>query len=744
LPSVPIPFGSKPAASGATPSGPQPASAGAKPAAAGTPSGPQAPGGGDGASVDAELGEKVTVALTYTFDATADKTTCDGLGGLTAFLASQGAAALLPSPFSYLAAAGGQAAFADKLTSAKVTLARTGSASVKGGVGGADGSLGVKGEDGVSLESKNDENGKSLTLTIFQSLTGEGALNFAPEKIGLGKIGAAVTGRQELGIVYNMTLDNTDASFKQSLTGSVTLGAFAGMVGSLPAAVREQVQKLLVCLPGATEATVSFELSNNLVNLRQLAIAIDSELNKGSSATAAGVWDAVSNYLKNSDNNFIQFSAKLNLTEKVLGVKASGGADGVSGGVDVSVSRGQEIVLVPPVRLEGGVGGAVSTIAAVAIPGNVLLCDDDEMIKRFGNRRRDLNIDPDEDPKSHPRVDDPPILETFRKIYNRLDSWNTFIRTNNADLYPEFAATFHLDVNRKRWLDELKDRAKKYKEQFRDLSNTDPEKARRKYEDYVLGDIQKEIDDCNRAIAVWYRDKTGSTETIDEIIERVHGGGTELWRAAWKAAILRVNRVLAELWPPAKAATLHWLFQQRARLPHLDLSGGVGDVDYIGSLATGYKGPPKQQVRFNPDKFDVDANLVAPPLAKYAIAADHVSPDKKRVFVLLHNTSIAPLREFCARTHAELIAKEKGYDASDPFDVAIDSPELPHQEFNRLATERLYGLRTKLAEATYLKMIDELTAGGYLVPPNKAVRGDLSESQFKEMTAIMDRYERGA
>ena len=523
-PAVPIPFSSKPAAGGAAPPGPSVAGS-AK---------PPAPGGGGGASVDAEVGEKVTVALTYTFDATADKTTCDGLGGLTAFLASQGAAALLPAPFSNLAAAGGQAAFADKLTSAKVTLAQTGSVSLKGGGGGVDASLSAKAENGVSLESRNDEKGKSLTATLFQSVSGEGAVSFAPDKIGLGKVAGGLGGRQELAIIYNITLDNTDATFKQSLTGSVTLSTFAGMAGSLPAPVRTQVQRLLVCLPGANEATVSFELSNNLVNLRALAVAIDTELNKGSGASASSVWDAISGYLKNSDNSFIQFSAKLNLTEKVLGVKASGGAEGVSGGVDVTISRGQEIVLCPPVKLEGGVGGAVTTIASASIPGNALLCDDDEMIKRFGNRRRDLNLDPDTDPKSEPRVDDAPVLESFKKIYNRLDSWNTFIRSNNADLYPEFNAAFNLDVNRIRWLDELKERGKTYKKEFKDLSNVDPEKARRDYEAYVLGNIQKEINDLNRAIAVWYRDKTGSTETIEEIIERVHGEGTELWREAWK------------------------------------------------------------------------------------------------------------------------------------------------------------------------------------------------------------------
>jgi hypothetical protein len=545
----------------------------------------------------------------------------------------------------------------------------------------------------------------------------------------LGKVGVGLAGRQELAITYNIVLDNTDASFKQSLTGSVTLGTFAGMTGSLPEAVRTQVQRLLVCLPGANEATVSFELSNNLLNLRELALAIDTELNKGSAASASGVWDALSGYLKNSDTSFLQFSAKLNLTEKVLGVKASGSADGVSGGVDISLNRGQEIVLCPPVKLQGGVGGAISTISSVAIPGNVLLCDEDELIKRFGNRRRDLNIDPDNDPKTDPRIDDPPILESFRKIYNRLDSWNTFIHNNNADLYPEFDRVFQLELRRENWLTDLKNRAIEYKKQFRDLSNTPPEKARREYEDYVLGNIGNEINLCNRAIAVWYIDKTGSTETIDEIIERVHGGGTELWRELWKAAILQVNRVLAQTWPPGKAAILQWLGQERARLPHVDLSGGIGELDYIGSLATGYKGPPKQQIGFDPDNFDVDANLVAPPLAKYAIAINHVEPNRKRIFG--RETEITPLNEFSDRTHSELKDRVKGYDPNDLFDVVIDAPELPVQERSRLATECLYGVRARLPEGRYLKLINELTAGGYLGPDSKSVRTDLSEASSK-------------
>jgi hypothetical protein len=369
LPGVPIPIGGgpKPAAG---------ASALATPAAA-TPAVPSAAGAGGGAvSASAEVGKQVSVALTYSFDATADKATCDGLGGLTAFLASQGAAALLPEPFSHLAAVGGQAAFADKLTSAKVTFADTGAITLQGGQGAAKGSVGVKSESGVSIETKTADGKKSITATLFQALSGDASLNFTPEGIGLGKIGAGLGGRQELAIIYDITLDEIDAGVKQSLSGSATLGVFAGMLGSLPAPVREPIRKLLACLPNANEATVSFELSNNVVNLRALAAALDGELNKGAGASASGVWDAVSGFLKNKDNCYIEFSAKLTLTEKVLGVKASAsageGPERISGSAELGVSRGQEIVLCPPTRLlqdDGSGAGPAVGVPGAAPPG---------------------------------------------------------------------------------------------------------------------------------------------------------------------------------------------------------------------------------------------------------------------------------------------------------------------------------------------------------------------------------------
>lgn len=745
LPAVPIPIGGgRPAAAPGGAAGGATATAGTpavkSPAAAsGTPpAAAAAPGGGGSAS--AEAGVKLNVALTYTFDATADKTSCDGLGGLTTFLATQGAAALMPEPFSHLAAAGGQAAFADKLTSAKVTYATTAGVSVKGGAGGGEASLGAKAEQGASLESKTEaDKSRSLTATLFQGVSGEAAIAFAPGGIGISKVGGSLGGRQELAAIYNITRDTLDAKFKQALSGSVTLGVFAGMVGNLPPPVRALVQKILACLPQASEATVSFELSNNVVNLRELAIALDAELDKGAAATAGGVWNAVAGFVRDDKNSSIEFTASLALTEKVLAAKASLPADQVSAGLELNISRGQQIVICPPTRLDttgGPTAAAVTTLSA--LPAALATCDDEELIKLFGNRRRDLGLDPDADPISFPRPDDPPILDSFRRIYNRLDSWNQYIRNHHADLVPDFEARFPLELNRKRWLDDLKERGKQYKEAFRDLANTDPDRARREYEARVLGDIEKQIDDMNRAIAVWYRAATGSTETIDEIIERVHAGGTEDWRAAWRAAILQVNRVLAEFWPAAKGALAGWVVQQRARLPHLDLSGGIGELDYIGSLATGYKGPPKQQVRFNPDKFDVDANLAAPPLAKYAMGHDHLKPDRQRIFG--RQTTIGPLNTFSDQAHGEMTARVKGYDASDPFDVVIEAPELPEQSHARLATERLYSLRRKLPEAQYLRLLDELVAGGFMDADRRGVRQDLSKDEFDRMNSIMDRY----
>ncbi|MGH3823175.1 MAG: eCIS core domain-containing protein [Pseudonocardiaceae bacterium] len=396
--------------------------------------------------------------------------------------------------------------------------------------------------------------------------------------------------------------------------------------------------------------------------------------------------------------------------------------------------------LSPSVVIDGGMSEELilDLCERGLIPRVICIPIEEDMIARFGNRRRDLELDPDEDPETVLRPDDAPIFASFRRMYNRLDSWSIFIRTNHPDLLPEFDAKFRLEDSRKNWLKTLKERTARFKDQFRDLRNTDPERARQEYQKAVLDGIQNEIEAQVRSIAEWFRERTGSTESVDEIIERVHAEGTELWREAWRRAILQVNRVLARLWPPAKTQILIWVGQQRSRRPDLDLSGTVGKLDYIGSLATGFKGPPKQQIRFNPQKFDVDANLNAPPLAKYAIAVDGQTPDRQRIFG--RNTTIVPLNQFSDQAHTELQARATGYDSTDPFDVAIDTPELPTQTRERVATERLFRLRESIGTARYQQMLDEISARGFLTAEGR-IRDNLTQADFDELQAIMDRFD---
>jgi len=363
LPPAPIKFGggqpAAPAQPGSSVPTGQSGGSGVAGGGAGGGGGGGIPGGagGGGAEVEGEFGKKATMSFTYTFDATKDKTSCDGLGGLTALLASQGAAGLLPAPFSNIAAAGGQMAFADKLTSQELVVADTGSISAKGEAGGAKLSASGKAERGVSVKSEIDEKSKDklLTAKLFQGVTGEGAASFAPGDVGVGSIGGSLGGKMELSVIYNMTKDSLNGNFKQTLSGSITIGLTSGLesaVNQLPSVIREkargQLQSVLksVNMTDLTEASVSFEFSSVVDNLASLGSALDSELNKGSGASATGVWGAVSSFVKNPANVYTEYNAKLNLTEKVLGVKGSFKTpEQLSGSGEASLSRGQEIKL---------------------------------------------------------------------------------------------------------------------------------------------------------------------------------------------------------------------------------------------------------------------------------------------------------------------------------------------------------------------------------------------------------------
>jgi hypothetical protein len=363
--------------------------------------------------------------------------------------------------------------------------------------------------------------------------------------------------------------------------------------------------------------------------------------------------------------------------------------------------------------------------------------------ERYGDEYRNPDLDPDEDVyRDAERPDDAPIDDDFRRLYNRLDSWNIYVRERHPDWYEEFDNRFRVVARRTEWLTELKERTKAYKESFRDISNTDVAELQRRFRENILGEMGGRIDRLNHEIAEWYRDRTGSSEDVETIIERIHAEGTEMWRRQWLAAVLAVNRVLSRLWPPARRRLEAFAALQRRLHPDIDLSGSIGELSYIGSLAKGYKGPPKQYVRFNPDSFDVDANLDAPPLAKYAKAIDGAIPDRERIFG--RQTSIYPLNQFSDQAHLELSQEVRGYNTSDEFDVVIKADPTDEQRRHTEATERIYGLRTTLDPSRYRAMLDELDAEGLLAAGGSAVRPDLSETELERLNEILDRYDPGA
>lgn len=362
---------------------------------------------------------------------------------------------------------------------------------------------------------------------------------------------------------------------------------------------------------------------------------------------------------------------------------------------------------------------------------------------RFGGRERNPNLDPDTDiNRDRQRVDDAPLLEGFRIAYNRLDSWDIYIRRMHEDLYPGFTDRFKLNKRRDAWLADLKERTAAYKREFRNVENADPEASRRSFEAGVRRDIESQIDALNHEIASWYKAETGSDETLDQIIERIHVAGTRLWREEWLDAVLAVNRVLSSLWPPAKTRIISWVEEQRRLHPGEDLNGTVNELDYVGSLATGVKGAPKQFIRFNVNSFDVDGNLEAAPLAKYAMKIDGIKPDRQRIFTLAQETSITPLINFCHDAHRAL-SEVRGYKAEDQFDVVIKAPETAEQRRGRLGTDRIYALRETLEESRYNAMIEELRNAGLMEEADEGhkLKEEMTREEERTMNRILRRYE---
>jgi predicted RNA-binding protein YlqC (UPF0109 family) len=400
----------------------------------------------------------------------------------------------------------------------------------------------------------------------------------------------------------------------------------------------------------------------------------------------------------------------------------------------------------------------------VASPPEQEPSDYEIIIKQFGNQYRDLNVDPDKSGEGGvyqggKRVDDAPVVEDFRKSYNKLESWNIFIKTKHSQLYDEFKDTFAI-ADRSDWITEVKKATKEYKNKFRNLANSNTTTIEEAYKREV-NRIKAQIDKRIKDIEEWYKSKPGTAlpqeqESLSEnVSENVHEEGTKLWREAWKNAIIQVNTIISQEWPSAKRDIEVWVKQQKRKHPDVNMEGKIGKLDYIGSLAKGYKGPPKQHVRFDPEKFDVDANLEAPPLASYALEVDKAPVDRGRIFAR-DCATMHPLRAFVSTVENRLAGEVVGYEnygksseeIEEVFDVAIKAEEPPQEVRVRESTEKLWDLRSQSKnEKNYEIFIDSLKEQGF-VEENQDKKGqyivseNLTEEQRDQLSRAIASYKR--
>lgn len=255
------------------------------------------------------------------------------------------------------------------------------------------------------------------------------------------------------------------------------------------------------------------------------------------------------------------------------------------------------------------------------------------IFEEFGHKHRNPNVNLDivgeEKGGIHvakgeaARPEDAPIVNYFRTRFHQLHSAKIYFETKHPELILDFQDAHATELNkltlRERLLeiaDAVKKESKAHKKRFKDLST----RTRVSTLDNLYAAAVRTLGDqaLNLATSIQTYINQKTTDTSD--LKKIHTEGADIWRATWHRAVLTVNTVLHGRWPYWKGKIKNWIKTKHDEdgLDYMDPAQVIG-LDYIGSLARGYKGPPKQGVRFMPEKFDVDANLTAPPLAAFRL-----------------------------------------------------------------------------------------------------------------------------
>lgn len=317
------------------------------------------------------------------------------------------------------------------------------------------------------------------------------------------------------------------------------------------------------------------------------------------------------------------------------------------------------------------------------------------IFNEFGNTHRNKDYDPDvlgeegggihQVVAEEARPEDAPTVNYFRTRFHQLHSAKLYLEQKHPQLIARFEADNAGPLNNltvsKRLIElagSVKDESKNHKKRVKNLTtDTDMATLNANYTVAVQA-----VGDTALNLATLIQTYINDNSNDDNDLAGIHTEGTDIWRETWHRAIMAVNTVLHGRWPHWKGQITNWIRHKRDDdgLNYMDPRQVIG-LDYIGSLAKGYKGPPKQAIRFTPEKFDVDANLTAPPLAAYALTVGGAIVDRGRIWShkagpALFNGLLKPMQDDIQQHLVNAGLIDMGMAPDEPFEAVIDAEGL--------------------------------------------------------------------
>jgi hypothetical protein len=317
-----------------------------------------------------------------------------------------------------------------------------------------------------------------------------------------------------------------------------------------------------------------------------------------------------------------------------------------------------------------------------------------QVIESYG-AFRDTEVTVEDDMYSGERCDDVPIVRLVRIREFEARMMLQDLRRQHEDGFSRKRANPELNKLMKdhaRTIADIKEASQQYKIDIRSASKSE-EMALEAHKEAMTDVLERLKIIKDKAL-----DLINELRRLDKKKGYDHAGyasnvmpeQAEFWKRRWLETSLAVNHVIDEHWSKVKTAMRDDALK----------AGAVDDpneapwhLDYIGSLAKGVKGPPKQHIAFDPDKFDVDANLTAPILSAWALARGSV-PDRDRLWGRKDPNlrRIGSLQSFQNAVHLAL-SQIPGYDADDPFEVVVKAEVVVEDEAIELVKSYLIELK---------------------------------------------------